>query len=140
MKHPYPGTIIELSFYNAFTNVLRFPNNMELDIRQTVLRCLLTLRHNSVMWFSNFNSESIETPSNFSWELAARGIHQLKQTQVSWCQHSVHPPPPSASAGGEGWASNQIFKKKGGGLAAPQLLEGSCWERGGAGLLFSHKQ
>ena len=23
------------------------------------------------MWFSNFNSESVITPSNFSWELAA---------------------------------------------------------------------
>ena len=35
---------------------------------------LLTLRNNFVVWFSNFNSESIITPSNFSWELATRGI------------------------------------------------------------------
>ena len=44
---------------------------MKLDIRQRALIFLLTLRHISVMWFSNFNSESIITPSNFSWELAA---------------------------------------------------------------------
>ena len=135
MKHPYPGTIIELSFYNAFINVLRFTNNMELDIQQTALSFLLTLRHNSVMWFSNFNSESIGMPSNFSWELAARGIHQLKQTQVSWCQHSVHPP--STSAGGRVEPPTK-FSKKRRGLAAPQLLEGSCWERGG--LQFPHKE
>ena len=35
---------------------------------------LLTLRHSSVMSFSNFNSECIITPSNFSWELAAKDI------------------------------------------------------------------
>ena len=28
----------------------------------------------SLMWFSNFNYESIVTPCNFSWELAAREI------------------------------------------------------------------
>ena len=47
---------------------------MKLDIRQRALIFLLTLRHISVMWFSNFNSESIITPSNFSWELAAKEI------------------------------------------------------------------
>ena len=44
---------------------------MKLDMRQRALIFLLTLRHISVMWFSNFNSESIVTPSNFSWGLAA---------------------------------------------------------------------
>ena len=137
MKHPYPGTIIELSFYNAFTNVLRFPNNMELDIRQTALRCLLTLRHNSVMWFSNFNSESIETPSNFSWELAARGIHQLKQTQVSWCQHSVHPPPFCICRGG-GLSLQPDFQKKGGGLGSTSTFRGELLgKRGGGVVVFT---
>ena len=139
MKHPYPGTIIELSFYNAFTNVLRFPNNMELDIRQTALRCLLTLRHNSVMWFSNFNSESIETPSNFSWELAARGIHQLKQTQVSWCQHSVHPPPPFCICRGGGLSLQPDFQKKGGGgLGSTSTFRGELLgKRGGRVVVFT---
>ena len=30
------------------------------------------------MWFSNFNYESIVTPSNFLWELAARGIPSIE--------------------------------------------------------------
>ena len=30
------------------------------------------------MCFSNFNSESIVTPCNFSWELKARGILSIK--------------------------------------------------------------
>ena len=30
------------------------------------------------MRFSNFNSEGIVTPSNFSWELAARGIPSIE--------------------------------------------------------------
>ena len=63
---------------NAFISVLRFPTNMELDIQQIVLSLLLTFRHNSVMWFSNFNSEFIVTRSNFSWELAARGIPSIE--------------------------------------------------------------
>ena len=47
---------------------------MVLDIQQRALSFLLTLRHNSVMSFSNFNSKSIVTPSTFSWELAAKRI------------------------------------------------------------------
>ena len=47
---------------------------MKLDIRQRALIFLQTLRHISVIWFSNFNSESIITPSNFLCELAAREI------------------------------------------------------------------
>ena len=131
MKHPYPGTIIELSFYNAFINVLRFTNNMELDIQQTALSFLLTLRHNSVMWFSNFNSESIGLPSNFSWELAARGIHQLKQTQVSWCQHSVHPP--STSAGGRVEPPTK-FSKKGEGLGSTSTFRGELLGKRGVAV------
>ena len=53
--------------------------------------------------------------------------------------HSVHPP----FCWGEGWASNQIFKK-GENLTGPQLLEGGCWEKGGdvfqGGLQFSPKK
>ena len=30
------------------------------------------------MWISNFNSESLVTPSNFSLELAARGIPSIE--------------------------------------------------------------
>ena len=30
------------------------------------------------MRFSNFNSEGIVTPNNFSWELAARGIPSIE--------------------------------------------------------------
>ena len=131
MKHPYPGTIIELSFYNAFINVLRFTNNMELDIQQTALSFLLTLRHNSVMWFSNFNSESIGMPSNFSWELAARGIHQLKQTQVSWCQHSVHPP--STSAGGRVEPPTK-FSKKEEGLGSTSTFRGELLGKRGVAV------
>ena len=51
---------------------------MGLDIRQTALSFLLTLRHNSVMSFSNFKSESNVTPNNFSWELAARRIPSIE--------------------------------------------------------------
>ena len=39
---------------------------------------LPNLKHNSLMWFSNFNYESIVTPSNFLWELAARGIPSIE--------------------------------------------------------------
>ena len=41
---------------------------MELDIRQTELSFWLILRQNSILGFSNFNSKSIVTPSNFLWE------------------------------------------------------------------------
>ena len=41
---------------------------MEFDIRQRVLRAL---RH-------NFGSEYIVTPSNFSWEFAAKGISSIE--------------------------------------------------------------
>ena len=74
MEHPYQRKIIELRFINAFINVLHFSNDMKLDIRQTALIFLLTMRHSSVTWFTNFNSEFIITPSNISWELAAREI------------------------------------------------------------------
>ena len=67
---------------NAFINALRFSNDMKLDIRQRALIFLLTLRHISVMWFSNFNSESIITPSNFSWELAAIEIPSMRTNLV----------------------------------------------------------
>ena len=59
--------------------------------------------------------------------------------------HSVHPPHPSCHGGG-GVEPPTNFQKGGGSLTGPQLLEGSCWERGkwlfsegGGGLQFSHK-
>ena len=43
--------------------------------------------------------------------------------------HSVHPPHPSCQGGG-GVEPPTNFQKGGGSLTGPQLLEGSCWERG----------
>ena len=46
--------------------------------------------------------------------------------------HSVHPLPLSAGAGGGGVVEPPTkFSKRGGGLTGPQLLEGGYWERGG---------
>ena len=47
---------------------------MEIDIWQRPL----TSKHNSLMWLSNLNYESIVTPSNISWELAAIGIPSIE--------------------------------------------------------------
>ena len=52
---------------------------MELDIWQRALSYLITLWHNSVIWFWNFNSESIVTVSNFLWELTTRGITSVER-------------------------------------------------------------
>ena len=52
---------------------------MELDIWQRALSYLITLWHNSVIWFWNFNSESIVTVSNFLWELTTRVITSVER-------------------------------------------------------------
>ena len=77
MSIHFKGPLLNCDSINAFINVLRFPNDMELDIHLSALSFLPILRHNSAMWFSNFNSESIVTRSNFLWELAARGIPSI---------------------------------------------------------------
>ena len=46
-KHPFQGTIVDS--INAFINVLRLSNDMELDIWQRALIFLPTLKHNSLM-------------------------------------------------------------------------------------------
>ena len=78
MSIHFKGQLLNYDSINAFINVLLFPNDMELDIQLSALSFLLTLRHNSAMWFSNFNPESIVTRSNFLWELAVRGIPSIE--------------------------------------------------------------
>ena len=81
-KNPYRGTIIELWFYKCF-HVLRFSNQMKLDIWQRALIFFPTLKHNSLMWFLNFNYESVVIPSTFLWELSARGIPSIETISSS---------------------------------------------------------
>ena len=59
--------------------------------------------------------------------------------------HSVHPLPLSAGAGGGGWLNLQPnFQKGGGGLTGPQLLQGVAGKEGGdffqGELQFSYKK
>ena len=45
--------------------------------------------------------------------------------------HKVYPSFRIGGGGGEGWASNQIFKEGGKSLKKPQLLEGVAGKEGG---------
>ena len=74
----------------------------------------------------------------FLWNLALCKVSEKGTTHFEFIQQAKHrsssniyilcTPHPLLLGG---WASYQIFKKKGGGLIGPQFLEGGCWERGG---------
>ena len=51
---------------------------MKLDILQTVLSFFLTLKHNFVVRFSKFNSESNITSNYLLLKIAARGILSIE--------------------------------------------------------------
>ena len=68
------------------------------------------------------------------WLLGKSTLYFLGNCSRKGLLHSVHPP---LSGGGEGWNSNQIFKKRE--LIGPQLLEGGGWIFSGEVAIFTEK-
>ena len=88
--------------------------------------CLSVCQSNFKGWFRSQGKYRATLEFNSSGCAVSNNVICDSSLSLSVSVKVVHP---SLSAGGGGWASNQILKK--GGLTGPQLLQWGCWERGG---------
>ena len=104
------------------------------------------LRHNSIYFKYNYNDVTKLFQKDIMWSLMKVSSNELSSVVPTWVTynlliterknktivqqlHSMHPLP------FWGWASDQIFKKEGGGLDRISIFKGDYWEK--EGWLFS---
>ena len=102
------------------------------------------LRHNSIYFKYNYNDVTKLFQKDIMWSLMKVSSNELSSVVPTWVTynlliterknktivqqlHSMHPLPFWVW----GWASNQIFKKEGGGLTGSQYLKGITGKKRG---------